>query len=279
MARILVIEDNPDNLDLMSYLLTAYGHTVTFAEDGRSGIDAARAQRPDLVACDIHIPGIDGYGVAEALKSDPAMTGIPVIAVTALAMVGDREKILAAGFNGYLTKPIDPQSLVDQIDAFLPAEQRGSKPDSGFVQSPAPLPDRGRKLGVILVVDDSSTNLDLIHETLEPYGYDVRRCESVHAGMDTLRDCTPDLILSDLHMPGENGFNFVRRVRADPRLATIPFIFISSSVWGEDDRAKALSLGISRFLLRPIEPAELLREIARYVPARKDGADGEDPGR
>src|SRR4051794_39310670 len=108
MAHILVIEDNPDNLELMSYLLTAYGHTVTAAKDGETGIAATRRERPDLVACDIHLPGVDGYGVAKALRADPTFNGMPVIAVTALAMVGDRENILAAGFDGYITKPIDP---------------------------------------------------------------------------------------------------------------------------------------------------------------------------
>ena len=84
MARILLIEDNPDNLDLMSYLLTAYGHAVTTAEDGESGIAAARGARPDLIACDIHLPGVDGYGVAKALKADASLNGTPVVAVTAM---------------------------------------------------------------------------------------------------------------------------------------------------------------------------------------------------
>lgn len=119
MARILLIEDNPDNLDLMSYLLTAYGHAVTTAEDGESGIATALATRPDLVACDIHLPGVDGYGVAKALKADAALTAVPVIAVTALAMVGDREKILASGFDGYITKPIDIRTFPDEVNAAL----------------------------------------------------------------------------------------------------------------------------------------------------------------
>jgi two-component system cell cycle response regulator len=279
VARILLIEDNPDNLDLMSYLLTAYGHAVTTAEDGESGIAAARSSRPDLIACDIHLPGVDGYGVAKALKSDASLATVPVIAVTALAMVGDRERILGAGFDGYITKPIDPQRVVGELDAFLPAHMRGAKPDTGSGSSNAAAEAVRAKLAVILVVDDAPTNRDLIYQTLTPYGYDVRLADSVADAMLQLAALTPDLILSDLHMPGENGFNFIRRVKDDPRLAALPFVFISSSVWGENDRETALALGVTRFLLRPIEPQRLIDEIARCLPARRGAGDGEDPRR
>lgn len=279
MASILLIEDNPDNLDLMSYLLTAYGHSVSTAEDGESGIAAARAKRPDLVACDIHLPGVDGYDVAKALKADPALSSMPVIAVTALAMVGDRERILGAGFDGYITKPIDPQRVVAELDAFLPANLRGSPPRAGFERSDPTVESVRAMHAVILVVDDAPTNRDLIYQTLSPCGYDVRLAESVAEAMAQLATLTPDLILSDLHMPGENGFNFIRRVKEDPRLAALPFVFISSSVWGENDRETALALGVTRFLLRPIEPHRLIDEVARYLPARSGGSDGEDPRR
>jgi len=278
VARILLIEDNPDNLDLMSYLLAAYGHAVSTAEDGESGIAAAKRSPPDLIACDIHLPGVDGYDVARALKDDPSLAAVPVIAVTALAMVGDRERILAAGFDGYITKPIDPQRVVGELDAYLPANLRGAAPNTGFGRSDA-VASVSTKLAVILVVDDAPTNRDLIFQTLTPYGYEVRLADSVANAMAQLATMTPDLILSDLHMPGENGFNFIRRVKDDPRLAALPFVFISSSVWGESDRETALALGVTRFLLRPIEPHVLIDEIARCLPARRGDGDGEDPRR
>lgn len=280
MARILLIEDNPDNLELMSYLLGAWGHSVATAEDGESGIEAACKVRPDLVACDIHLPGVDGYGVARALKSFPELDGMPVVAVTALAMVGDREKILAAGFDGYITKPIDPERVVGELDAFLPAHLRGSLPNSGHADSDAANAAPARaKHTAILVVDDSPTNRELIYQTLTPCGYDVRLAESVHDAMHQLDTFVPALILSDLHMPGEDGFNFIRRVKDTPRLANLPFVFISSSVWGDKDRDTALALGITRFLLRPIEPHTLIDEISRCLPARDGARDADDPRR
>jgi CheY-like chemotaxis protein len=118
-ARILVIEDNPANMELMAYLLRAFGHEPLFAYDGKQGIDAACRCSPDLVICDVHLPGIDGYGVVQHLKKQPPLRFVPVIAVTALAMVGDQDKLLAAGFDGYISKPIDPESFVPLIEKFI----------------------------------------------------------------------------------------------------------------------------------------------------------------
>jgi CheY-like chemotaxis protein len=127
-ARILIIEDNPTNLELMTYLLMAFGHTVLTATDGEAGVAAAHREGPDLIVCDVHLPKLDGYGVAEQLKRHPALSAIPLVAVTALAMVGDRDKVLAAGFDGYLAKPIVPETFVQEVEAFLGSQRFGHKP-------------------------------------------------------------------------------------------------------------------------------------------------------
>ncbi|MDQ2696850.1 MAG: response regulator, partial [Pseudomonadota bacterium] len=127
-ARILIIEDNATNLDLMAYLLTAFGHRVLTARDGEEGLAAARREAPQLIVCDVHMPRMDGYAVARRLKSHPALHAIPLVAVTALAMVGDRDRILAAGFDGYITKPIDPETFVRDVTAFLAAPSRCPPP-------------------------------------------------------------------------------------------------------------------------------------------------------
>jgi CheY-like chemotaxis protein len=127
-ARILVIEDDSTMLELFRYLLEAAGHAVTTAVDGAAGLDLARSQRPDLIACDIQLPLLDGYGVARALADDPRLCSVPRIAITALAMVGDREKILKAGFDDYLSKPIEPETFVANLDRYLPPALR-SQPE------------------------------------------------------------------------------------------------------------------------------------------------------
>jgi len=113
--RILVIEDNEANLELMVYLLRAMGYEPLSAEDGLSGLALARDLVPDLVLCDINMPGMNGFEVATELRADVRTRQIPIIAITAFAMVGDRERILASGFDMYLSKPIQPETFVDQI--------------------------------------------------------------------------------------------------------------------------------------------------------------------
>jgi CheY-like chemotaxis protein len=119
MARILLIEDNEQNRYLTSFLLEHYGHTVLHATDGAAGIALAEATLPDLILLDIQLPGMDGYAVATALRGHAALKVTPIVAVTSYAMVGDRERILAAGCNGYIEKPINPASFVDEISRFL----------------------------------------------------------------------------------------------------------------------------------------------------------------
>src|SRR3989442_2211045 len=114
---ILVVEDDAPSLHLMTYLLKSFGHNVTAALDGEEALLAAEQQRPDVIVCDIQLPKLDGYDVVRRLKRDPALHAIPVIAVTALAMVGDRDRVLSAGFDGYIGKPIVPETFVSQIEA------------------------------------------------------------------------------------------------------------------------------------------------------------------
>jgi CheY-like chemotaxis protein len=118
-VRILLIEDNPANLELMSYLLRAFGYTLQTAQDGAEGLASARLSPPDLIICDMQLPTLDGYEVARLLKSDPVLRTVPLVAVTALAMVGDREKVMAAGFDGYIAKPIDPEIFLRQIESIV----------------------------------------------------------------------------------------------------------------------------------------------------------------
>ncbi|MFT5591369.1 MAG: CheY-like chemotaxis protein [Bradyrhizobium sp.] len=119
-ARILLIEDNPANMALMEYLLQAYGHTVLSAAGGHAGIALAAGARPDLIVCDVHLPGMDGFDIVRHFALQPALSAIPIVAVTALAMVGDRENLLQAGFDGYLAKPIEPTTFIAQLECFLP---------------------------------------------------------------------------------------------------------------------------------------------------------------
>ena len=118
-ARILLIEDNPQNRYLAKFLLEKHGHEVIEAQTGAQGLDLAAQVCPDLILLDIQLPGMDGHEVARVLKNDALLRHIPVVAITSYAMVGDREKCLAAGAEGYIEKPINPESFVAEVERFL----------------------------------------------------------------------------------------------------------------------------------------------------------------
>jgi two-component system cell cycle response regulator DivK len=120
---LLVIEDNEQSLYMMTFLLTRYGYNVVQARDGREGIALASQVKPTLILLDIQLPVMDGYAVAQALRRNPALARVPIIAVTSYAMAGDRERILAAGCTDYLEKPLDPDTFMRYIERYLSVGQ------------------------------------------------------------------------------------------------------------------------------------------------------------
>jgi CheY-like chemotaxis protein len=118
--KILYIEDNPQNMYLVTFILETNGYEVFPATDGQEGIDRAAEIKPDLILLDIQLPRMDGYSVSRELRKNPDLTGVPIVAVTSYAMAGDREKALAAGCVGYIEKPINPDTFMQQVEAHFP---------------------------------------------------------------------------------------------------------------------------------------------------------------
>lgn len=118
---VVIIEDNEQNLYLMRFLLEKHGYVVKEARDGHQGLALARQINPDLILLDIQLPDLDGYAVARRLREQEGQRETPIIVVTSYAMVGDREKALAAGATGYVEKPINPDIFVEQLRVHLPA--------------------------------------------------------------------------------------------------------------------------------------------------------------
>lgn len=119
MKKILVIEDNPANMKLVQLLLQSAGHEVLMAIDGETGVTLAKDHRPDLILTDVQLPGMDGLAVTRLLKKDPATQDIRIVALTAMAMKGDEEDIMAAGCDAYLTKPIHSTEFLKRVREFL----------------------------------------------------------------------------------------------------------------------------------------------------------------
>lgn len=236
MARILIIEDNPANIELMSFLLGAYGHTPLSAADGPRGVAAARSERPDLIACDVNLPGMDGFAVLAALKGEPSLSGVPILAVTALAMAGDREKALAAGFDGYISKPIEPESFVAELEAFLaaapaaasapalqpalqpasqpasqPTLQPTSQPAAAAQSAPASRPGAAPAERTLLLVDDDRFMLGVLNDMLAGQPYRVLSACSGEEALEVLDHEAVEVILCDQAMPGMRGTEVLAR--------------------------------------------------------------------
>ena len=119
MPKILLVEDNEMNRDMLSRRLARRGYEVVVAVDGESGVRMAQSEAPAIILMDMSLPGLDGWDATRQIKADPATRGVPVIALTAHAMAGDREKSLAAGCDDFDTKPVDFERLLGKIQALL----------------------------------------------------------------------------------------------------------------------------------------------------------------
>jgi diguanylate cyclase (GGDEF)-like protein/PAS domain S-box-containing protein len=246
-ARILVIEDNSTNMELMVYLLTAFGYTPLSAYDGVSGVESARAHAPDLIVCDVHLPKLDGYGVVQALKADAALRHIPVLAVTALAMVGDRERLLAAGFDGYIGKPIEPDTFIAELETFLPPPM-------------AAVPARAEQ-ATILIVDDHVLNREFLMTLLGYGGHRLIEAANGVEGLKMVRAEHPDLVISDILMPNMDGYEFVTRLHSDPETAHVPVIFYTATYREREANKMAQTCGVRWVLPKPSDPDVILRAV------------------
>jgi two-component system cell cycle response regulator len=262
-ARILLVEDAPNSLQLMTYLLEKHGHTVTGVRTAEDSIRTARDQAADLILMDLQLgAAMTGYQALRAIRADPRISTTPVIAVTALAMVGDRQRGLAAGFDEYLTKPIDPATFCEQIEAHLPVALHGRRPQAYRVlsqgQPAATSPHRRGNGEKILVVDDAATNRALLRSVLEPHGYRVLLAKTIADAIEAADAEPPDLVLCDVHIRGGLGMDLLDRLATVPVLALVPLAFITATAGRLDPLVRA---GRAQVIRRPIEPGRLLDEV------------------
>lgn len=267
-ARVLIVEDNPANLELMTYLLNAFGYFTLIARDGLDGLRIANSELPDLIICDVQLPKMSGYEVARQAKRSAALHEIPLIAVTAFARASDRAEALAAGFDGYLAKPIDPETFVQQMEGFLtPGLHVATAIPTRSIAKSQPKPRTQQR--TILIVDNVQANLDFSASLFEYFGYTVITALDATEALRSARQARPDLILSDVCMAERSGYDFIADIKNDHRLSAIPFIFLTSTAITERDRLHGLALGATKFLFRPIEAHQLLTEVEDCFEAKQ----------
>ncbi|HSD71804.1 MAG TPA: response regulator [Thermoanaerobaculia bacterium] len=259
--KILVVEDSPDIRVLVRMLLEAGGHEVLTAADGRAGIEAAREARPDLVLMDLSLPIVSGWEAARAIKDDPATSSIPVVAVTAHAMHGDRERALAAGCDGFIAKPIDEETFEPLVRSFFraPAEEPSPAGDSA-----ATTPQRTSSFepGRILVVDDHEEVAALIKQNLESEGHEVVVARTPDGASGMGNDDRPfDLAIVDVMLGAESGYDLAADLVArSPEY--LPVLLVTA---GEIDREKGYSAGADDFIAKPLDATELVARARSLI--------------
>ena len=253
--KILIVEDNEMNLKLFSQLLKIGKFKYLEAANGEEGLRLAKKHKPDLILMDIQLPGMDGLSATRAIRSDPDMAHIPVVALTAHAMQGDKQKCIDAGCNGYITKPIDTRNFVTQVKDILSKVN----PEAGRVKLENPSPDPR-----ILIVDDDPKNVKLISGFLHNQPYELLTAYSGEEALELTRKEKPDLILLDIMMPGKDGFTVTKELKADPKTAAIPIIMVTA-LSSTKDKVKGLEAGAEEFLSKPVNKEEIQTRISSVL--------------
>jgi CheY-like chemotaxis protein len=250
MAKILVAEDSPDIRALIEMLLQADGHEVTSVSDGRAAVRAAQDAGPDLILMDLSLPIVSGWEAVRQIRSDPSTAAVPILAVTAHAMQGDRERALAAGCDGFIPKPISEETFAASVTTFLGA-RRPLFPQAG-AEGRAELP--ASEPGRILVVDDHPEVAELLKTDLESDGHRVVVATSSARALEVFGQEDPfDLAVIDVMLGGDSGYTLTQALN-ERAVDYVPILMLTA---GTIDREKGYAVGADDFIGKPIESVEL----------------------
>lgn len=323
---ILVVDDNPANLKLVSFLLEAHGFSVTVAATPDEALAAIAERVPALILMDLQLPGMDGFTLTQRLRADPRTQDVFIVALTAYAMKGDEEKALAAGCNAYVTKPIDTRTLPEQIRGYLrarapepssltPETQRAASESDGHAapgrtngaradepreshlwesqprenghhesepREPEPQghearahesPESGsRENGVreeapptILLVDDNPITRKLVRYALEQERFRVVEAPDGATALTAFPVHRPALVLQDLCLPDIDGVALLARLRELPGGVDVPILAFSGMLSHEDSR-RLSAAGFDDLISKPVEPSRLVQIVRSHLP-------------
>jgi CheY-like chemotaxis protein len=236
-GTVLIIDDDGSARDVLARTLAREGFHVLAAATGQEGLRLARERKPDVITLDVLMPGQDGWAVLRGLKSDPALSQIPVVMVT---MVDERSLALELGAAGYLVKPVERERLLDVL-----RRQLGGGRDS------------------VLIVDDDAATREMLARLLRREGWSVLEAADGRAGLELVARCQPALVLLDLLMPDVDGFEFLERLNAAP----VPIVVLTakdlttSEVRRLQGRVRAIMQKAS------LRREDLLQEVRRHLNA------------
>lgn len=248
---ILIIEDNEMNMKLLKSIINKAQCQVIEAVDAESGILLTKIHEPDLILMDIQLPDMDGLQATRVIKQDPDLNHIPIVALTSHAMIGDDNKAKAAGCDGYITKPINTRTFMNEIFCFI-----RSKDEQDIEPKKQEIDYKPR----ILLVDDEPNNVKLISAMLFKEHFDIITAYDGKAALDIVNSRKIDLILMDIMMPEIDGYQVTQLVKQNPQTKDIPIILVTA-LQSEHDKKLGFDAGADEFLTKPINKIEIIARI------------------
>lgn len=279
-ARILVVDDEPQNLELIEAMLAPVGYEIFLASNGNEALTLTAEKRPDLLILDLMMPGLSGFEVCARVKMNPQTGSIPVLFVTAVSQVGDKERALAAGGDDFLTKPFQRADLLARVEALLKVRylntdldraldylyelelarhaQQPKKPEAPPTPSPA--------AGVVLVVDDEPLPRQLFSDVLREAGHVTHEASNGHRALEIVRQESIDVVLLDIMMPGISGLEVLGKL--GEFAPDSPVIIVTANPTSENAIA-ALRLGAFDFIVKGFKNEVMLATVSRALERRR----------
>lgn len=266
-VSLLLVDDDPAAIQVMGRMLAQYPDQ-RFATTGEAALRLAREATPDLILLDAEMPGMVGLDVCKALKADPTLANVPVIFVTSHDTLPLQMSALQQGAADFVTKPLLASQFTARVRAQLRdraqvEELRNNPHAEGAAVNPGPERQRAR----LLIVDDDTASIHILHHTLAASG-DLHFAKTGSQALRLARETLPDLILLDAHMPGLDGFDVCRSLKAEPAFRHVPIVFVTRFA---DPRyeTRALDLGAADFVAKPYSPAVLQARVRNLLDLKR----------
>lgn len=269
MKKILIIEDDLILLNLLKERVAKDGYIITTEKNGVSGLRTAETEIPDLIILDIVLPEMDGFTVLQKLKENKSTESVPVIIISNSGEPVEIEKVKKLGIADYLIKvEFDPDEVLMKIRKILGDEteyeiNRQKEIKESMPEEKINRPKNGRPS--VLIVEDDKFLRELISQKLNKEGMEIYFSITAEEALKTLETTVPHIILLDLLLPGINGFEFLKELKANPKISNIPVIILSN-LGEEKDRENAFKLGAKDFLIKALyTPNEIVDEIKKIL--------------
>ncbi len=269
-ARILIIEDNLTNLARMCFLVLAAGHEPVGVQTGARAVEEVCEQKPDLIVSDVKHLETEGRQFIQYIKSNPEFQHIPILAASGLRMIRERDSMLDAGCDGYISKPFDSEQFLRELSRYLPESKRRPIPSMGDNGRLNP-PHRWNQTyeAKVFVLCDATAERDVFRGVLEPFGYQVFLFENISDAIARAKRDRPSLVISEMVFGHESGLSLVKTMQGEPELASIPTIITGRTHDGMRSGQLARESGAALFLEQPFQPLALRDAVKSVIDGKR----------